>query len=120
MRQMRWVEFSKDYDFELRYHSSKANVVDALSRKSLHLSYLMIQEMDLLKKFRDLNMNMTLLHGGILLNHLEITNDLREQIRQSQELDMSYWLRRNMIIFQGQQMRQFCFKTKLVYKGTRN
>ena len=37
MRQRRWLEFLKDYDFELSYHSGKANVVaDALSRKSLH------------------------------------------------------------------------------------
>ncbi|XP_073223491.1 uncharacterized mitochondrial protein AtMg00860-like [Cicer arietinum] len=31
---LRWVEFLKDYEFELRYHSGKANVVeDSLSRK---------------------------------------------------------------------------------------
>ncbi|GAU42645.1 hypothetical protein TSUD_398500, partial [Trifolium subterraneum] len=37
MRQRRWLEFLKDYDFELSYHPGKANVVaDALSRKSLH------------------------------------------------------------------------------------
>ena len=43
MRQRRWMEFLKDYDFELHYHPGKANVVaDALSRKSLHVSSLMI------------------------------------------------------------------------------
>lgn len=32
MRQRRWMEFLKDYDLELLYHLSKANVVaDALS-----------------------------------------------------------------------------------------
>ncbi|MCI59574.1 hypothetical protein A2U01_0116194, partial [Trifolium medium] len=42
MRQRRWLEFLKDYDFELSYHPVKANVVaDALSRKSLHMSSLM-------------------------------------------------------------------------------
>ena len=31
-----WMEFLEDYDFNLHYHPSKANVVaDALSRKSL-------------------------------------------------------------------------------------
>ena len=36
MRQRRWMEFLKDYDFTLHYHPGKANVVaDALSRKSL-------------------------------------------------------------------------------------
>ncbi|KAK9091791.1 hypothetical protein Sjap_024968 [Stephania japonica] len=34
MRQRRWLEFLKDYDFTLQYHPGKANVVaDALSRR---------------------------------------------------------------------------------------
>ncbi|GJW37008.1 putative reverse transcriptase domain-containing protein [Tanacetum coccineum] len=34
MRQRRWIELISDYDFEIRYHLGKANVVaDALSRK---------------------------------------------------------------------------------------
>ena len=34
MRQRRWLEFLKDYDFTLEYHPGKANVVaDALSRR---------------------------------------------------------------------------------------
>jgi len=33
MRQRRWIEFLKDYDFELHYHPGKVNVVaGALSR----------------------------------------------------------------------------------------
>nr|GFC03850.1 reverse transcriptase domain-containing protein [Tanacetum cinerariifolium] len=33
MRQRRWLEFLSDYDYEIRYHLRKANVVvDALSR----------------------------------------------------------------------------------------
>ena len=48
MRQRRWLEFLKDYDFELSYHPGKANVVaDALSRKSLHMSALMVKELEL-------------------------------------------------------------------------
>ena len=39
MKQRRWMEFLKDYEFELNYHLGKANVVaDALSRKSLNAS----------------------------------------------------------------------------------
>ena len=35
MRQHKWMEILKDYDFTLHYHPGKANVVaDALSRKS--------------------------------------------------------------------------------------
>ena len=56
MRQRQWMEFLKDYDFELKYHQGKANVVaDALSRKSLHVSTMMIYQMELLDKFRDLH-----------------------------------------------------------------
>ncbi|GJV73001.1 putative reverse transcriptase domain-containing protein [Tanacetum coccineum] len=36
MRQRRWLELLSDYDFEIRYHPGKANVVvDALSRKEM-------------------------------------------------------------------------------------
>ena len=36
MRQRRWLELIKDYDCEINYHPSKANVVaDVLSRKSM-------------------------------------------------------------------------------------
>ena len=35
MRKRRWLELIKDYDLEVHYHPSKANVVaDALSRKT--------------------------------------------------------------------------------------
>jgi ribonuclease HI len=35
MRQRRWLELIKDYDLEIHYHRSKANMVaDALSQKS--------------------------------------------------------------------------------------
>ena len=47
MCQRRWLKFLKDYEFELSYHLDKANVVaDALSRKFLHISALMVRELD--------------------------------------------------------------------------
>ncbi|GKD83586.1 putative reverse transcriptase domain-containing protein [Tanacetum coccineum] len=34
MRQRRWLELLSDYDYEIRYHLEKANVIaDAMSRK---------------------------------------------------------------------------------------
>ncbi|XP_019460092.1 PREDICTED: uncharacterized protein LOC109359853 [Lupinus angustifolius] len=56
MRRRRWIEFLKDYDFDLQYHPGKANeVVDALSRKSLHMSTMMVREMELIEEFRNLS-----------------------------------------------------------------
>jgi len=51
------MKFLKDYDFELLYHPSKANVVaDALSRKTMHTADLMIKEVELLEKFKDMKL----------------------------------------------------------------
>jgi len=52
MRQRRWLEFLKDYDSQLSYHQGKENVVaDDLSRKSLHMSALMVKELELIEQF---------------------------------------------------------------------
>lgn len=50
------MEFLKDYDFELSYHPSKANIVaNALSKKSLHMFVMMVKELQLIEEFRDVN-----------------------------------------------------------------
>ena len=39
MRQRRWMEFLKDFEFELKYHPRKAYImVDALIRKSMNVA----------------------------------------------------------------------------------
>lgn len=54
MRHRRWLEFLTDYDFGLNYHPGKADVVaDALRQKSLHMSTLMVRELDLIKHCGD-------------------------------------------------------------------
>jgi len=56
------MKYLKDYDFELLYHPDKANVVaDALSKKMVHVSVMMIKELELIEKLRDMNLG---LHTG--------------------------------------------------------
>ena len=56
MRLRRWPELLKDYDFDLSYHPGKANViVDALSRKSLYMSMLMVRELEIIEQFKDMS-----------------------------------------------------------------
>jgi hypothetical protein len=56
MRQRRWLEYLKNFDFQLSYHPRKVNVVaDALSRKSLDMYALMVKELELIEQFRDLS-----------------------------------------------------------------
>ena len=55
------MEFHKDYEFKLKYHHGKANVVaDALSRKSLNVAWMMIKEAKLIESFRDLNLGFSI------------------------------------------------------------
>ena len=69
LRQRRWVKFLKDYDFEVKYHPGKANVVaDALSKKSLHVSSPMVKEWELLEEFRNLSISVTVEPNKIYLN----------------------------------------------------
>lgn len=52
MRQRRWLEYLKDYDFGLNYHPGKTNIVAyALSRKSFHMATLLVREFDLIEVY---------------------------------------------------------------------
>ena len=83
IHQRKWLEFLKDYDFELSYHSGKANVVaDALSRKPLHISTLMVREMDLLEQFRDLSLACEVTPNNVRLGTFRITRELLGDIRK--------------------------------------
>ena len=74
----------KNYDFELKNHAGKANVVaDALSRKSLCMSLLMIEEHKLLEKFTDLKISVSLRPHCLSASELRIECDLRDQIREA-------------------------------------
>jgi len=87
MRQHRWMEYLKDYDFELLYHQGKANVVvDALSRKRVHMSAMMMKELALIKKLRDMNLGLNMDVGHIRCSMLRITNEFLNEIRVEHEL----------------------------------
>jgi hypothetical protein len=69
MRQMRYLELIKDYDYEINYHPSKANVVaDALSRKSMvELAALRIFQPQLIKELLGMGLEV---EGKGMLVHL--------------------------------------------------
>ncbi|MCI54204.1 polynucleotidyl transferase ribonuclease H fold, partial [Trifolium medium] len=88
MRQRRWLEFLKDYDFVLSYHPGKANVVaDALSRNSLHMSSLMAKEMGLIEEFRDLSLVCERITRSVKMGMLRLTNDFLEEVVERQKTD---------------------------------
>lgn len=89
MRQRRWLELLKDYDFGLNYHPGKANVVaDPLSRKTLHMSSLMVKELELIEQFRDLSLVCEVSPQSVSLGMLKINNDFLHSIREAQKLDV--------------------------------
>nr|KYP37202.1 Retrovirus-related Pol polyprotein from transposon 17.6 [Cajanus cajan] len=76
MRQRWWMEFLKDYDFQLMYHPGKANVVaDALSGKFIYMSSMMVKELELVEKFRDLNLCVELAQDHISCGMTTITSE---------------------------------------------
>jgi hypothetical protein len=82
------MKFLKDYDFELKYHPGKANVVaDALSRKSLHVSTMMIHQMKLLEKFRDLHLDVSCYDVSLSVCKADVKNTLRDRNREAQRYD---------------------------------
>jgi len=84
MRQRRWMEYLKDFDFDLRYHLGKENeVANALSRKDFVKAEMMMHTYNLYEKFRDLNLNVAELDSGVLLHKLEISSNLRYRIAQA-------------------------------------
>jgi len=89
MCQKRWLEFLKDYDFELSYHPGKANVVvDILSRKSLHICALMVREMDFSKQFRDLSFACEVTPNSVRLGALRITSEFLGEIKEGQKANL--------------------------------
>jgi hypothetical protein len=89
MRQRHWMEYLKDFDFDLKYHPGKANVVaDALSRKALAQAEFMMHTCKLYEKIQDLNLEATEVDNGLWLHKLEVSCDLQSRIVQAQNADV--------------------------------
>ena len=101
MRQRRWLELLKDYDFDLSYHPGKANVVvNALSRKYFHMSMLMVRELEMIEQFRDMILVCKETSNSVKIGMLRLTSGILEEIRVGQKSDLSL-LDRIMLINQG-------------------
>jgi len=82
------MEYLKDYDFELLYHLGKANVVaDALSRKQVHMSSMMVKELELIEKLRDMNLELQIGSDHIWCGMLRVINNFLDEIKAEQEKD---------------------------------
>jgi hypothetical protein len=83
MRQRHWLELIKDYDLEVHYHPSKANmVVDALSRKA-HCHCLSLEAFNETLCYQMRNLNLEIIPQGSL-NFISIESTLQERIIVSQ------------------------------------
>ena len=86
MRQRRWLELIKDYDLEVLYHPSKANVVaDAHSRKA-HCNCLTVTPRDITLCQELENLGIEMISQGSLAN-LKIDFNLEAQIIEAQKED---------------------------------
>jgi len=63
-------------------------MVDALNRKSLHMSSLMVKELDLIEQFRDLSLVSELTSDGVKLGMFKLTSNILEEIKNGQKEDL--------------------------------
>jgi len=81
------------------YNLGKPNVVvDALSRKRIQMSSLMIREHKLIEDFRNLNLEVSISSNFISCNALVITNEFLKMVKEKQLEDLKL---NNIVSFLG-------------------
>ena len=63
-------------------------VADALSRKTLHMSVMMVKEFELIEQFRDMRLVCEVTPRSVMLGMLKINNKFLDRIREAQKLDV--------------------------------
>ena len=88
LRQRRWVEYMKDYDFELAYHPGKANMVaNALIRRSHVASLLASWEWRLMADMADAVYRVPRQQGSAFVSSLSIMLRVYTQVIVAQQDD---------------------------------
>jgi len=87
---MRWLEFSKDYDINLKYHPGKANVVaDTLSCQPYPaLNYVVTLPSELCDEFQSMELNAITLRVKPMLYSIKAQTHLDEEICVAQAMDL--------------------------------
>ncbi len=88
LRQRRWMELLKDYDYTIQYHIGKVNVVaDALSKESSSsLAHISVEKRPLIQELHELMEQGLILYitdSGAILAHFRVRLDLQDRIRVS-------------------------------------
>ena len=90
MRQRRWLELVKDYDIDIQYHPSKANIVaDSLSRKTVHSSAFITREPRVRADFEQADIAIVTKEVIAQIARLTVHPTLRKRIIDSQREDPS-------------------------------
>jgi hypothetical protein len=107
MRQRRWLELIKDYDLEVHYHPSKANVVvDALSRKA-QCNYMSMDARVTTLCDELCKLNLEVVPSGEL-RYISVEPTLQEQIVQAQIGDKGVQVIKDMLKQKAEKYK--CFR----------